>query len=432
LEELAWLASRSDGTAAVTFDSLREAAAEIGRLRGEVNRLNGWHEESIAPAEAKGDGEWYTSPQGSHCIDFDGDPANQLSILLKSDGTVSYAYLRGDERGTGHGLAMLKDAVKRWAGDTPQPAGGEAVALTAWVGTMQASNGTNYYVCVGFPGGKYITPQVYDIRGRADYDVAEWKHMLGQGPKPDILAFDTEGTIPPAAQVQHPDDVAVDRFAAAMKAKLAEARAKGRGGWDDDEDLEQHLSNLLRDHVEKGDPRDVANFCCFLWNRGEGIAKAAQVHGEEVEQMTGDLLPCPFCGKSNQDRWPCEWLDGSGANVIRCTWCHGAAPMNSWNRRAAHPSACELGAVRELVAKWRSDAFEQTSTGVADPRIVCAYELEAALAQVPAVRVTDEMVRAAQQREFNAPKNEPMGATVRGMLEAALQHRGDSQEVGRG
>lgn len=27
--------------------------------------------------------------------------------------------------------------------------------------------------------------------------------------------------------------------------------------------------------MEKGDPRDVANFCCFLWNRGEGIAPAS-------------------------------------------------------------------------------------------------------------------------------------------------------------
>ena len=59
----------------------------------------------------------------------------------------------------------------------------------------------------------------------------------------------------------------------------------------------------------------------------------------EAEPMTGDLLPCPFCGKANQDRWPCDWLDGSGANVIRCAWCHGAAPMNTWNRRTAPPSA---------------------------------------------------------------------------------------------
>lgn len=88
------------------------------------------------------------------------------------------------------------------------------------------------------------------------------------------------------SESEHPDDIAVDRFAAEMKAKLAAARAKGRGGWDDDEDLQQHLSNLLREHVEKGDPRDVANFCCFLWNRGEPIqpaAGASGIAGEVVE-----------------------------------------------------------------------------------------------------------------------------------------------------
>lgn len=83
----------------------------------------------------------------------------------------------------------------------------------------------------------------------------------------------------PDALGAHTDDIAVDKFAAAMKKKLAAARAKGRGGWDDREDLEQHLSNLLRAHVDKGDPIDVANFCCFLWNRCEAIcaAPAAQV-----------------------------------------------------------------------------------------------------------------------------------------------------------
>lgn len=82
-------------------------------------------------------------------------------------------------------------------------------------------------------------------------------------------------------EAPHSDDIAVDRFAAAMKAKLADARAKGCGGWDDDEDLEQLLSNMLRAHVDKGDPRDVANFCCFLWNRGEAIAPAPRVEVDE-------------------------------------------------------------------------------------------------------------------------------------------------------
>lgn len=74
----------------------------------------------------------------------------------------------------------------------------------------------------------------------------------------------------------HPDDAAVDAFAAALKAKLADARAKGRRGWRSDEPgMQQRLSDMLRDHVNKGDPRDVANFCMFLHQRGEGISVPA-------------------------------------------------------------------------------------------------------------------------------------------------------------
>lgn len=51
----------------------------------------------------------------------------------------------------------------------------------------------------------------------------------------------------------------------------------------------------------------------------------------EVEK----LLPCPGCSKSDLDEWPNETLDASGANVVRCAWCHFSAPMKSWNRRAA-------------------------------------------------------------------------------------------------
>ena len=71
---------------------------------------------------------------------------------------------------------------------------------------------------------------------------------------------------------QHPDDAAVDALATAMKAKLAKQRAKGYGGWDDKVQCsQQFLSALLRRHVDKGDPVDVANFCAFLLARGEGI-----------------------------------------------------------------------------------------------------------------------------------------------------------------
>ena len=73
----------------------------------------------------------------------------------------------------------------------------------------------------------------------------------------------------------HEDDLAVDRFAAVMKAKLAKKRDDGRGGWSGPECSEGSLSRMLRDHVVKGDPVDVANFAMMLHQRGERIAQAA-------------------------------------------------------------------------------------------------------------------------------------------------------------
>ena len=78
----------------------------------------------------------------------------------------------------------------------------------------------------------------------------------------------------PAQEPVHPDDLAVDRFAAEMKAKLAKKRAEGRGGWDrKGECTAEFLSQLLREHVEKGDPVDVGNLAMMLQQRGERITK---------------------------------------------------------------------------------------------------------------------------------------------------------------
>ena len=71
---------------------------------------------------------------------------------------------------------------------------------------------------------------------------------------------------------QHPDDAAVDRFATAMKAKLASARENGRGGWDDPESCSvEFLADLLVGHVGKGNPgnfEDIANLAMMLHQRG--------------------------------------------------------------------------------------------------------------------------------------------------------------------
>jgi hypothetical protein len=77
----------------------------------------------------------------------------------------------------------------------------------------------------------------------------------------------------------HFDNKSVYAFAYAMRVKLAAKRLEGRGGWQDtDTCSNDHLSRLLREHVEKGDPVDVGNFCMMIHQRGESIAPASLRH----------------------------------------------------------------------------------------------------------------------------------------------------------
>jgi len=106
---------------------------------------------------------------------------------------------------------------------------------------------------------------------------------------------------------QHPDDVAVDAFASKMRQKMAAARTKGRGGWDDKAQCSaETLSRMLREHVEKGDPVDVANFAMMLSQRGERIATAPAasasvqgVMGAEVPEKEIDAL----VNESREKEW---------------------------------------------------------------------------------------------------------------------------------
>lgn len=69
---------------------------------------------------------------------------------------------------------------------------------------------------------------------------------------------------------EHPDDIAIDKFAAAMKAKMKKQREKGYSGWDDTRDCPTFLLHqLLQDNVSKGDYLDAGNFAMMLFNRGE-------------------------------------------------------------------------------------------------------------------------------------------------------------------
>ncbi|WP_186153509.1 hypothetical protein [Burkholderia gladioli] len=93
----------------------------------------------------------------------------------------------------------------------------------------------------------------------------------------------SQAAAPAEAREPHSDDIAVDAFAAAMKAKMAASRAKGRRGWETC--TPSDLSRMLREHVEKGDPRDVANFCMMLHHHGASISGAADA-GEGVAPLS--------------------------------------------------------------------------------------------------------------------------------------------------
>ena len=67
------------------------------------------------------------------------------------------------------------------------------------------------------------------------------------------------------------DNEAVDKLAQAMKSKLAKKREQGYHGWETCKHGD--LVQLLINHVDKGDPIDVANFCAFLFARGEPLTQ---------------------------------------------------------------------------------------------------------------------------------------------------------------
>ncbi len=74
----------------------------------------------------------------------------------------------------------------------------------------------------------------------------------------------------------------VQRFAAALTEKLAAAEAKYgySDNWASPDWMDECRAKLL-EHVAKGDPRDVAAYCAFLWHHGEGTAMpTSQPHAD--------------------------------------------------------------------------------------------------------------------------------------------------------
>ncbi|WP_241149976.1 hypothetical protein [Pseudomonas viridiflava] len=100
----------------------------------------------------------------------------------------------------------------------------------------------------------------------------------------------------PAQVDQHPDNQAVDMFAAAMKTKLAEARAKGRDRWGESQVQDKQLAELMVGHIPKGNAgnfEDIANFAMMLHQRGADpkvLTLAFHNANQKSEPVAWDVL----------------------------------------------------------------------------------------------------------------------------------------------
>ena len=95
---------------------------------------------------------------------------------------------------------------------------------------------------------------------------------------PNMIAFRLAPTAPVEASGSelHPATAdLVDRFAAELKSKLAKAEAKyGYAADWLNTDWQDELNESLAEHIQKGDPRDVAAYCAFAWHHGWSTSDA--------------------------------------------------------------------------------------------------------------------------------------------------------------
>ncbi|MDR8395528.1 hypothetical protein NE850_04210 [Paraburkholderia sp. USG1] len=166
---------------------------------------------------------------------------------------------RGVEGGEAERLAMaeLRDALLSASKPAAPVQSGEPVAwLVEWQGKGQFSDETW-------------------VRSHANELTARDQARANGGTCTPLYAAPQPSQPVEAGETLDTDFLCVDSFAEAMKQKLLEARLKGRSGWQDCDP--EDLSRMLREHVEKGDPRDVANFCMMLWHLSQPISAPSAV-----------------------------------------------------------------------------------------------------------------------------------------------------------
>lgn len=85
------------------------------------------------------DGDWYTDPDtGTHVLDLDDNPNQQVSIMLKPDGSATFAAYLDGEKIVGAVTDDFRDVVLRWAAPQPVEAEGPEAEDGDPISTLEA------------------------------------------------------------------------------------------------------------------------------------------------------------------------------------------------------------------------------------------------------------------------------------------------------
>ena len=232
---------------------------------------------------------------------------------------VAPAECSASGRGPGYGNFGPDGALQcEYCGEAPvAPAeftGPANAGMDEWMGGKVAPADERAAFAQHITGRDDLKP--HEIESVVDYNSSRW--LTWQVARARVADAPTVS----ATANEHTDDDAVDRFAEALKEKLAQARAKGRSGWHECDPRD--LSTMLREHVEKGDPRDVANFCMFLWSLGQPInaaptpptsaadaADAARYRWLRSREGSNNRLPhitqYPYAPNIDKEKYPQIW-----------------------------------------------------------------------------------------------------------------------------
>jgi len=138
------------------------------------------------------------------------------------------------------------------------------------------------------------------------------------------------------------DQAAHKRFSKECGDKLADAAAKGRGGWHAPHMVSgEQLAQMLVEHLKKGDMRDVANFAMFLHERREETAKLfdrvgylpAGPYDLERHPESGRMMEIVVYGETDNVGSKCEEV----IEVDRGQWnAASQEEREAWARDHAH------------------------------------------------------------------------------------------------